>query len=85
MRDLFTDGFNSFWHFVFGLLGFYFWWITILFFAYQLKPSYGNNTLIDLTEFALGYLAIFVLYKLYPKNKTLIISEKWFHMIHLVK
>lgn len=69
MRDLFTDGFNSFWHFVFGILGFYFWWVVLFFGVYQLKYPRDTNTLIDLTEFMLGYLVIFILYKIYPKNK----------------
>jgi hypothetical protein len=89
MRDLFTDGFDSFWHFVFGIFAFYFGWLILLFFAYQFTPldkdPYEKNTLIDLTEFALGYLAIMVLYKLYPKNRMLIRAEKWFHTIYLVK
>jgi hypothetical protein len=68
MRDLFTDGFNSFWHFVFGILGFYFWWVVLFFGVYQLKYPRNTNTLIDLTEFMLGYLVVFILYKMYPKN-----------------
>ena len=43
MRDLFTDGWNSFWHFVFGLLGFYSPFVTILFVLYQLKDPFETN------------------------------------------
>ena len=84
-RELFTDGFNSFWHFVFGVFAFYFGWLVLLFFAYQLKDPYEKNVFIDLTEFLLGYLAILMVYNMYPKNRMLIRAEKWFNAIHLVK
>lgn len=56
MRRLFTDGWNSFWHFFFGIVGVYSNLVTILFVMYQLKDPYEKNVVIDLTEFALGYL-----------------------------
>ena len=56
MRRLFTDGWNSFWHFLFGKVGVYSNIVTIIFIMYQLKDPYDKNLVIDLTEFALGYL-----------------------------
>jgi hypothetical protein len=56
MRQLFTDGLNSFWHVAFGIMAVWFWWITPLFVAYQLKNPYEKNVLIDLGEFAAGYM-----------------------------
>ena len=40
MRALFTDGLNSFSHFIFGILAYYFPWILLLFFAYQIYEDY---------------------------------------------
>jgi len=56
MRPLFTDGWNSFWHVFFGILAVKANIIILLFVAYQCKDIYETNILIDLTEFALGYL-----------------------------
>jgi len=61
MRDLFTDGWNSFWHFVFGLVGFYSPLVTILFILYQLKEPFETNITIDLTEFLIGFACMFLL------------------------
>ena len=61
MRDLFTDGWNSFWHFVFGLLGFYSPFVTILFVLYQLKDPFETNITIDLTEFLIGFASMYLL------------------------
>ena len=54
-RPLFTDGFNSFWHFVFGLLAVRFLIIMPIFIAYQCIDIYEENILIDLGEFFIGY------------------------------
>lgn len=70
MRYLFTDGWNSFWHFVFGIIGFYFGWVVVLFFMYQLKTPQDTNITIDITEFAIGYFLIrnFYMYILSKKQ-----------------
>ena len=60
MRNLFTDGWNSFWHFFFGILGYYSWMVVILFVAYQLIDPFETNVLIDLTEFFIGYGVTYV-------------------------
>lgn len=62
MRNLFTDGWNSVWHFVFGIIGFYYGLVVILFFAYQLKTPNDINLIIDISEFAIGYFLMWTLY-----------------------
>ncbi len=60
MRGLFTDGFNSFWHFVFGILSFYLPYVFIFFIAYQSHDFNDENISIDIEEFFIGLLcAIF--------------------------
>lgn len=83
-RDLFTDGWNSLWHFVFGMLGFYFGWIVILFFAYQLKTPNDANIVIDISEFAIGY---FLLYSIYRTNTHPLLGKiaDWFGKIQMIK
>jgi len=60
MRPPFTDGHNSFWHVVFGIMAVWFWWITPLFLAYQLKDPIEKNILVDFGEFTVGYMLGFV-------------------------
>ena len=55
MRLLFIDGWNSFWHFVFGCLSVFFWQIIPIFSAYQLLDPFEKNILVDFSEFFLGY------------------------------
>ena len=69
MRPLFTDGFNSFWHVAFGIMAVWFWWITPLFVAYQLKDPYEKNVLIDLGEFAVGWALGFTAKKTLPRQR----------------
>ena len=57
MRALFSDGYNSMWHFIFGCVAVYLWFVTPLFFAYQLIERTQKNTLVDLSEFFIGYVA----------------------------
>lgn len=62
MRLPFTDGWNSFWHFVFGITGTGSPLIFLAFLAYQLKDPSEINILIDLAEFLVGYyLAVYSL------------------------
>lgn len=83
MRDLFADGWNSLWHFVFGMIGFYFGWVSLLFFAYQLKTPNDTNILIDISEFATGYLLLYFVYKT-NKNNFLQKIADWFGHIRLL-
>lgn len=45
------------WHFIFGCVAVYLWFVTPLFFAYQLIERTQKNTLVDLSEFFIGYVA----------------------------
>jgi hypothetical protein len=54
-RPLFTDGWNSFWHVVFGILSIYYWIIIPIFVIYQLMDYKDVNLWIDLLEFAVGF------------------------------
>ena len=54
-RPLFTDGWNSFWHFAFGLMAIRYIIIMPIFIAYQCIDIYEENILIDLSEFFIGF------------------------------
>ncbi len=56
MRLPFTDGFNSFFHVVFGIIAVKFWILWPGFVAYQLW-YFDMNSGIDILEFAVGYAA----------------------------
>ena len=61
MRRVFSDGWNSFWHFYFGILAYKFPIIIILFIAYQVllgQGIYERNIEIDFIEFTIGYIVI---------------------------
>ena len=56
MRYILSDGYNSFWHFIFGYAAVYLWYIIPVFVAYQLLERNQRNTVIDLSEFLIGYV-----------------------------
>jgi hypothetical protein len=56
MRAPFTDGWNSVWHVVFGFIASYEPMLTPLFIAYEVFTP-DDNTLIDLSEFGVGFVA----------------------------
>uniref|UniRef100_A0A6C0ER45 Uncharacterized protein n=1 Tax=viral metagenome TaxID=1070528 RepID=A0A6C0ER45_9ZZZZ len=58
MRDLFVDGWNSFWHVVFGMIGAIYFPVLILFIAYQLIDPFEKNVLTDIAEGLIGYYLI---------------------------
>ena len=60
-RELFTDGWNSFWHVFFGILSIRFSIIIPIFVIYQLLDIYDKNLFIDLTEFFIGFCCIILL------------------------
>jgi len=60
-RELFTDGWNSFWHVFFGILSIRFSIIIPIFVIYQLLDIYDKNLFIDLTEFFIGFICIILL------------------------
>jgi len=55
-RPLFTDGWNSFWHVIFGMMTLWYWWISPIFITYQLKDYKDPNLWIDLAEFLFGWI-----------------------------
>ena len=55
-RPLFTDGWNSLWHFIFGLIAFKYEIIIPIFILYQLYDYHDKNILIDIIEFFIGYI-----------------------------
>jgi len=55
-RPLFTDGWNSAWHFFFGLLAIEYGYIIPLFIIYEFISLYDKNLFIDIGEFFIGYL-----------------------------
>ena len=60
MRWLFTDGVNSFIHFILGLISYIFPIITPVFLLYQFTAHPDKNTIIDLSEFAIGYIVVYL-------------------------
>ena len=57
MRDLWGDGWNSFWHFTFGALTYKIPIILVIFLVYQLlakKGIYEKNVSVDLLEYFIG-------------------------------
>ena len=70
MRKLFTDGYNSFWHVVFGMLGYYSHIIIVVFIIYQLATDFYNNNsnyIIDIAEGLFGFMLMLIIHKLYYK------------------
>ena len=55
MRYIFTDGFNSMWHFIFGILAVQYMIITPIFIMYQVIQGQPNDV-VDVVEFAVGYI-----------------------------
>jgi len=59
-RELFTDGWNSLWHVLFGMLSVRFIFILPIFVIYQLIDFHDKNLLVDLAEFFIGFFCIIV-------------------------
>lgn len=76
MRLLFIDGWNSFWHFVFGCMSVFSWQITAIFSAYQLLDPFETNILVDFSEFFLGHnlMIVFVFSNIFYMYNTFIES-----------
>lgn len=77
MRAIFTDGFNSVGHFIFGMLGVYSWVILPLYILYQYMDIGDKNVRIDLVEFFIGYMVCLICIQLgiFPDNKKLFIMK----------
>ena len=57
MRNLWTDGWNSFWHFTFGALTYKMPVILLMFLMYQLLAKQGvyeKNVSVDILEYFIG-------------------------------
>ena len=57
MRKLWTDGWNSFWHFTFGALTYKIPIILLMFLIYQLfakQGIYDKNVSVDILEYFIG-------------------------------
>ena len=72
MRQLFTDRFNSLSHFIFGLLGAYFWFIIPAYVGYQYIDIHEPNVRIDLSEFFIGCIlaVVGIQYGFLPEFKS---------------
>ena len=76
MRKLFADRYNSFFHFLFGILSYKIFIIIPLFLMYQSIESIylyylgkkDVNLLIDLSEFFIGYFITLILYRIIYYN-----------------
>jgi hypothetical protein len=65
MRKLWTDGWNSFWHFAFGTMTFYHPVILFIFLVYQLVAKegiYERNVSVDILEYVIGLISMIGLY-----------------------
>jgi hypothetical protein len=73
MRIIFTDGYNSLSHFIFGMLGVYCWPILPIYIIYQYADIHEKNVRIDLVEFFIGYIVCLmsIQMNLIPDNKKL--------------
>ena len=64
-RELFTDGWNSLWHVIFGALSIRFLFIIPIFVIYQLIHYQDKNLFIDLIEFFIGFIGISIINKIF--------------------
>ena len=55
-RKLFTDGWNSFFHFIFGVISVKYKIIIILFLLYQFYDYNDVNLFVDIAEFFIGFI-----------------------------
>jgi hypothetical protein len=71
-RELFTDGWNSFWHVFLGVLSLRFLVIIPIFIIYQLIDFYDKNLFVDIAEFLIGFFLCYSFSFLFGffKNKT---------------
>jgi hypothetical protein len=69
MRGLFTDGFNSFWHVILGIITIYFPYLFIFYILYQFNDFNDVNLIIDIGEYIIGLIIIIMIKKV--KIKTI--------------
>jgi hypothetical protein len=63
-RGIFTDGLNSFWHFVIGMLAVKYPIFVSLFIFYQILDRHDINICIDILEFILGFTITYFFLKI---------------------
>jgi hypothetical protein len=63
-RSIFTDGMNSFWHFVIGMFAVKFPLLVSLFIFYQILDRHDVNICVDILEFVLGFTITYFLLKI---------------------
>jgi len=56
MRYIGADGWNSFWHFFFGIIAVKLHILVPLFIIYQVLDIYDKNMIIDIVEFFIGFI-----------------------------
>ena len=66
MRAIFTDGHNSFFHVIFGIIAAKYQIIVLLYVLYHCIDINEMNIKIDFAEFFIGFLAGFYIIKHYP-------------------
>ena len=59
-RKLFTDGWNSAWHLIFGLFAVKMGWLMPVFIFYQFLDDTDANMIVDILEFLVGYIVGYV-------------------------
>jgi len=67
MRPLFSDGWNSFWHIVFGMIAAKYNIVLILFLGYEIfKHKSISQSYASITEFFIGYIFAKIFYIFLP-------------------
>ena len=59
-RNFFTDGWNSAWHLIFGMLAVKLGWLMPVFIFYQFLDETDANMVVDILEFLVGYVVGYV-------------------------
>ena len=75
MRFVFTDGWNSSWHVLFGMMAYYNLFIILLFAYYQFILKYDFNSAIDFAEFLAGYTLMWAFYSTTGPEEKPILAE----------
>jgi uncharacterized transporter YbjL len=68
MRYIGTDGWNSFWHLLFGVIASKINIVLPLFIIYQLLDIHNKNTMVDILEFFIGFVLGLLLFSIKLKN-----------------
>ncbi len=69
MRPLFSDGWNSFWHVLFGMIATKYNIVLILFLGYEIfKHKSISQSYASITEFFIGYIFAKIFYIFLPDH-----------------